>query len=144
MRQYILEQAKSAMTYIAGFIKRLRKPDDHNFFGAVMVIIGLTIIQAVLDDRAGITTTAGFIRDRLQIPLTPYALLMAGCGAYLLASERPRLEIYLLVSMPILLYTGCVLATALAYNFPLTGAVIHFGMYAALLRDAGRMIDDPR
>lgn len=144
MRQYIVERAKAAMTYIAGFIQRLRKPDDHQFFGAVMVIIALTIIQAVLDDRVGTTTTAAFIRDRLHIPLTPYALLLAGCGAYLLASERPRLEYYLLVSVPALLYVSCVLATSLAYNFPLTGAVFHFGMYAALLRDAGRVFDESR
>lgn len=143
MRHSILERLRALMTYIEGFIKRLRKPDDHQFFGIVMVILGLSIIQGVLDDRVGATTTAAFIRDRLNIPLTPYALLMAGCGAYLLASERPRLEVYLFVSIPVLLYVSCVLVTSLVYNFPLTGAIIHFGMYVALLRDAGRTIHEP-
>lgn len=129
------------MTYVRGFIVRLKKPSDYQFFGIVMLVIALSIVHAIVENRISSATTAGFMRERLHVPMLPYAILLAGCGAYLLASARPRLEVYLLLSIPVLLYVSCVLATSIVYQFPLTGAVIHMGMYVALLRDAGRFDD---
>lgn len=142
MTYSIVNYVRAKMTYIREFIVRLKKPSDYQFFGIVMLIVALTLVHAILENRVTGTTTAAFMRERLRIPMLPYALLMASCGGYLLASARPRLEVYLLVSLPVLLYVASVLATSIVYQFPLTGAVIHLGMYVALLRDAGRT-DEP-